>query len=149
MVQPVNGANNGKAPEGYNKVTLYDEKTKKTETYLVPVGKKINVNGKTYDPGQFKNNEITFKGTKKPDTKFNLMGLALERMDVNDDGKIDINDTDPNMSQKINKDLEKQKSEYYVKYNDIYSDAGISKGSGGVVFSKGEFGEEKSDIFIE
>lgn len=139
MVNPVNGANNGKAPDGYNKVTMYDEKSKKTKTYFVPVGQQLIVNNNTYDLDKAKGHEQVFKGNPEQ-TKFNLMGLALEHMDVNKDGRIDKNDTDPELASKINKKLEN--SVYYVKQNDIYSDAGIDKGEGGVVFSldgRGQF----------
>ncbi len=139
MVNPVNGANNGKAPDGYNKVTMYDEKSKKTKTYFVPVGQQLIVNNNTYDLDKAKGHEQVFKGNPEQ-TKFNLMGLALEHMDVNKDGRIDKNDTDPELAGKINKKLEN--SVYYVKQNDIYSDAGIDKGEGGVVFSldgRGQF----------
>ena len=44
MVNPVNGANNGKAPDGFNKVTMYDEKAKKTKTFFVPVGQNYKKN---------------------------------------------------------------------------------------------------------
>ncbi|CDE60832.1 unknown [Fusobacterium sp. CAG:439] len=132
MVKPVSGANNGKAPDGYNKVTMYDEKSKKTKTYFVPVGQNLTVNGKTYNLDKSKGSEQVFKGNAEQ-TKFNLMGLALEHMDVNRDGRIDTKDTDGNLAGKINKDL--NNTPYYVKHNDIFSDAGINKGEGGVVFS--------------
>lgn len=148
MVNPVNGANNGKAPDGFNKVTMYDEKAKKTKTFFVPVGQKLTVNGNTYDLDKAKGNEQVFKGDKTQ-TKFNLMGLALEHMDVNKDGKIDKKDTDPDLATSINKDLEN--TVYYVKQTDFFSDAGVDKGEGGVVFSldgQGQFFEvalEKKD----
>ena len=146
MVKPI-GPQNEAAPNGYTKIKLYDEKTKKTETFFVPVGKKISVNGKTYDPSVGKNNEFVFTGTDKKDTGLNLIGLALEHMDVNKDGRIDQKDTDYNMSQKLNKKLDDNKSEYYIKANDAFSDAGISKGTGGVVFSKD--GQQSYSVDIE
>ena len=148
MVNPVNGANNGKAPDGFNKVTMYDEKSKKTKTFFVPVGQNLTVNGNTYDLDKAKGHEQVFKGNKEQ-AKFNLMGLALEHMDVNKDGKIDAKDSDPDLATSINKDLEN--SVYYVKQNYIFSDAGVHKGEGGVVFSvdgQGQFfevGLEKKD----
>lgn len=148
MVQPVNGANNGKAPEGYNKVTMYDEKSKKTKTYFVPVGQNLTVNGNTYDLDKTKNHEQVFKGTDKKDSNFNLMGLALEHMDVNNDGRIDENDTDTNMASKLNNALEKAGSEVYVKHNDAFSSAGIIKGEGGVTYNS-DVGDIKLDIHLE
>lgn len=138
MVKPVNGAGSNNPPEGYNKVTMYDEKSKKTKTFFVPVGQNLVVNGNTYDLDKAKGNEIVFKGTKD-NVKHNLMGIALEHLDANGDGKIDANDTDQNMAGKINKDL--ANTSFFVKNTDFFSDAGIYKGEGGVVFSKGNEGQ--------
>ncbi len=33
----------------YNKVTMYDEKSKKSKVYFVPVGQQLKVNGNTYN----------------------------------------------------------------------------------------------------
>lgn len=149
MVNPVNGANNGKAPDGYNKVTMYDEKSKKTKTYFVPVGQNLNVNGKSYDLDAAKGNEVVFKGTNKKDSNFYLIGLSLEHMDVNKDGKINAKDTDNNMAGKLNKRLEKEGSALYVKdVKDVYSNAGIIKGEGGVVFNK-DVGDIRFALDIE
>ena len=143
----VNGPKNDGVPSGYTKIKMYDEGTKKTETFFVPVGKKISVNGKEYDPSKGKNNEIVFTG-KHGQSGFDLMGVALQHMDVNKDGKIDEKDSNSNLAPKINKELNKQGSEYYVKdVKDTFSDAGIIKGSGGVVFSKD--GEQRSEIYID
>ena len=65
-------------------------------------------------------------------------------MNTNGDDRIDGYDTDGNFAQKINDALYKQGSKYFVKYvKDVYSDAGIFEGSGGVVF------RDKNDNFIE
>ena len=61
------------------------------------------------------------------------MGIALEYLDANGDGRIDSKDTDQDMAGKINKKL--SNTPYFVKNNDVFSDAGIFKGEGGVVFS--------------
>lgn len=148
MVSPVNGANNGKAPDGYNKVTMYDEKYKKTKTYFVPVGQNLTVNGKSYDLDAVKGNEVVFKGTNRKDSNFYLMGLSLEHMDVNKDGKINAKDTDTDMAPKINKKLNKTGSDLYVKDLDVYSNAGIVKGEGGVVFNK-DVGDIRFALDIE
>ena len=97
-----------------------------------------------YDPSKGKNNELVITGTKGQDG-FDLLGLALEHMDVNNDGRIDTDDNDTrDLAQKINKELYKQDSKYFVKdVPDVYSDAGIFKGSGGVVF------RDQNDNFIE
>ena len=64
------------------------------------------------------------------------MGLALERMDVNDDGRIDNKDSNGNLGPKLNRDLNKKGiDKYYVKDAGIYSDGGVNKGDGGVTFS--------------
>ena len=116
---------------GYNKVKMYDEKLKKTTTYLIPFGQNLTVNGNTYELDNAKNNEIVFKGTDIKDSNFNLMGLALEHMDVNNDGKIDQKDSDNNMAQKINQELEERNSQVYVKdVSDVFSNAGMFEGQG-------------------
>ena len=132
MVKPVSGASGNNPPDGYNKVTMYDEGSKKTKTFFVPVGQKLTVNGNTYDLDKAKGNELVFKGTKD-NTKHNLMGIALEYLDANGDGRIDSKDTDQDMAGKINKKL--SNTPYFVKNNDVFSDAGIFKGEGGVVIS--------------
>lgn len=148
MVKPVNGAGSNNPPEGYNKVTMYDEKSKKTKTFFVPVGQNLVVNGNTYDLDKAKGNEIVFKGTNKKDSNFYLMGLSLEHMDTNKDGKINAKDTDTNMASKINKKLEKDGSELYVKDLDVYSSAGIIEGEGGVAFNK-DVGDIRFALDIE
>ena len=148
MVDSVNGVNNGKNPEGYNKVTLYNEKTKKTKSYFIPIGKNLVINNNSYDIGNTKNGEFVIKGTNKKDSNFSLIGLSLEHMDVNTDSKIDTEDSDFNMAGKLNKELDKSKSDLYVKSNDAYSDAGIYKGEGGVVFSN-DVGDPKLSVRIE
>lgn len=132
MVQPVNGKNGDTTPAGYTKIKMYDEQSKKTETYFVPIGKKVTVNGKTFDPSKGKNNEIVFTG-KQGQAGFDMMGLALEHMDVNKDGKIDKNDTDFDLANKVNKDLKKKDMPYAVRGGEM-SDAAVSKGEGGVTF---------------
>lgn len=125
MVKPVSGASGNNPPDGYNKVTMYDEGSKRTKTFFVPVGQKLTVNGNTYDLDKAKGNELVFKGTKD-NTKHNLMGIALEYLDANGDGRIDSKDTDQDMAGKINKKL--SNTPYFVKNNDVFSDAGIFKG---------------------
>lgn len=131
----------GEAPKGYTGVTLYNTETKESKTFFIPIGQKIHFNGKTYDPSKGKNNQIVITGTSKQD-KFNMMGLALEHMDVNDDGLIDVNDTSyDGMARSINKQLQKSGSKFWVKdLPDVYSDAGVYEGQGGVVFQKGQAG---------
>ena len=84
MVTPVNGTGNGDAPKGYTKIKMYDENTKKTETYFVPIGRKISINGETFDPSKGSNNELVIKG-KKGQKNFDMIGIALEHFDVNKD----------------------------------------------------------------
>ena len=70
-------------------------------------------------------------------------------MDVNKDGKINAKDTDNNMAGKLNKRLEKDGSALYVKdVKDVYSNAGIIKGEGGVVFNK-DVGDIRFALDIE
>lgn len=134
------------APKGYTCIKLYDTKKKEiVKTVYIPIGQKFYMNHNTeYDPSKGKNNELVITGTKGQDG-FDLLGLALEHMDVNNDGRIDTDDNDTrDLAQKINKELYKQDSKYFVKdVPDVYSDAGISKGSGGVVF------RDQNDNFIE
>lgn len=144
----VQGIDNSRPNDGYNKVTLYDEKSKQTKTYLVPVGKIFTYGGNEYNIDKAKNKEIVFKGKNEKDSRLNLMGLALEKMDVNKDGKIDNRDNDPNIAQKLN-DKELKDSAYFVKNNDAYSDAGVHKGEGGVVYSKKDTNEQTFGINIE
>lgn len=150
MVEPVNNAKNGNVPEGYTKIKMYDEKAKKTKTFLVPVGKQIEVNGKAYDPSKGKNNEIVFTRGKNFKEGYDLMGVALERMDVNKDGRIDNKDSSGNLAPKINADLQKKGlGKYYVKdVYDAYSDAGVSKGEGGVTFSH-EGNDFKFSVYLD
>ncbi len=133
----------GGVPKGYTAIKLFDTNTKKvTGTYFVPVGKKITLNGQEYDPSKGKNNEIVFTG-EKGEKGFEMLGLALGHMDVNGDGKIDTQDTNGNLAPKINRALnQKGITNYYVKFNGFYSDAGVSKGTGGVVFRN-----ENTDAF--
>ena len=133
------------APKGYTCIKLYDTRKKETvKTLYIPIGQKFSMNGMTYDPSKCKNNELVIKGTKGQDG-FDLLGLALEHMDVNNDGRIDEYDNDGSyLAQKINKELQQKHSKYFVKdVPDVYSDAGISKGSGGVVF------RDKNDPYCE
>ena len=123
--------------EGYNKIKLYDEGTKETKTFLVPVGKKVTYGNTTYDLDKAKNNEFVITG-KKDQAAFKLTGIALEHLDTNKDGKIDENDNNPDLAKKVNKDL--KDTNYFVK-DGPYSDAGITKGTGGVVFSRGNEGQ--------
>lgn len=44
----MNKINYNMPQKGYNKVTLYDEKAKKSKVYFVPVGQQLTVNGNTY-----------------------------------------------------------------------------------------------------
>ena len=145
----VNGlGNDGKVPEGYTKVKTYDTKTKETKTFLVPVGSKVSWNNNTYEPSKLKNNEIVFTGTKGQDG-FDNIGLALEHMDVNGDGRIDKKDTKDNLAPEINKDLAKNGSKYYVKdVKDVFSDAGVQGGKGGVVF-RHEDTDDGQELYIE
>lgn len=124
--------------DGYNKIKLYDEGTKETKTFFVPVGKKVTYGNTTYDLDKAKNNEFVITG-KKDQAAFKLTGLALEHLDANKDGKIDENDTNPAMGKEINKDL--KGTNYFVKETLEYSDGAIVKGSGGVVFSRGNEGQ--------
>ena len=147
MVKKVNGpSGKSNVPNGYTKIKLYDKAAKKVETFFVPVGKKFRMNGVTYDPSKGKNNELVITG-KKGQAGFDNAGIALEHMDVNGDGRIDKKDTSNHLAESINKTLNKKGSEYYVKSNDTFSDAGIINGSGGVVFSKD--GEQRMEFNIE
>ncbi len=128
----VNGPQNNGTPAGYTKIKMYDEASKKTKTFFIPVGKKIKVNGKEHDPSVKLNNETVFTG-KKGENGFEMLGLALERMDVNKDGKIDKKDTDFEIASKLNKDLDAKKIKYSVRDGEM-SDAGVYKGEGGVTF---------------
>lgn len=142
-------ANKVNGPRGkgdYTKLKLYDQASKKVETFLIPVGKKFYMNGVTYDPSKGKNNELVITG-KKGQAGFDNAGIALEHMDVNGDGKIDEKDTNSNLAKSINRSLNKKGSKYYVKSNDVFSDAGIINGTGGVVFSKD--GEQRMEFGIE
>ncbi len=150
MVEPVNNARNSNVPEGYTKIKMYDEKAKKTKTFLVPVGKQLEINGKTYDPSKGKNNEIVFTRGNNFKEGYDLMEMALNKMDVNQDGKIDKKDSSGNLAPKLNKELNKKGlDKYYVKdVKDAYSDAGVSKGEGGVTFSH-EGNDFKYSIYLE
>lgn len=150
MVEPVNNLGNNKVPQGYTKIKMYDEKAKKTKTFLVPVGKQIEVNGKVYDPSKGKNNELVITRGKNFKEGYDLIEMALNRMDVNQDGKIDEKDSSGNLAPKLNRDLDKKGlGKYYVKdVKDAYSDAGISKGEGGVTFSH-DGNDFKYSIYLE
>lgn len=50
-------------PEGYTKIKMYDEKTKKTIIYLVPLEEDISIYNKIFD---LKNNEFNFINTLSP-----------------------------------------------------------------------------------
>ena len=143
MVESVNGQG---APKGYTTVKLYDNKTKKTESFYIPIGKKFYMNGKEYDPSKGKNNEFVVTGTKGQ-AGFDNVGIALRAMDVNNDGNIDMKDSSSTLARSINSTLAKGGSSYYVKdVKDVFSDAGLSKGTGGVVFSKD--GEQRMEFGI-
>ncbi len=59
----INDYKNIGIPEGYTKIKMYDEKTKKTKTYLVPLEEEISINNKIFD---FTNNEFPFFNTLNP-----------------------------------------------------------------------------------
>ena len=59
----INDYKNIGIPEGYTKIKMYDEKTKKTKTYLVPLKEEISINNKIFD---FTNNEFPFFNTLNP-----------------------------------------------------------------------------------
>ena len=136
MVDKVSGQNN----PNYGKITLRNSKTKETKTYFVPLNKQVEIGQNKYDMSQVKNGELVISGDPSKDEAFKLTGLALEHLDANQDGKIDEKDSDDNIADKLNRN-ELKNTEYYVKSNDIYSDAGIIDGEGGVVFSKENQGQ--------
>lgn len=139
MVKPVNGS---KTPNGYTAIKLYDTKTKKAQAYYVPVGQKITVNGKTYDPSKGKNNEFVFTGTKG-EKGFDYLGASLKAMDVNGDGRIDKNDTDDSLRNKVNKNLPKGTTDGVTQLDPWTDDASVYKGEGYVRIMKDsdKFGE--------
>lgn len=148
MVKPVNSTDN--VPSGYTRITICDDKTQEKKTYLVPVGKKFTMNGKTYDPSKTKNNEFVITGNKDQD-KFKMAGLALEYMDANKDGRIDEKDSDVkyDMGKRINKD-KRVPDGYFVDMLDPETyDAGVQEGEGWVNFSQKHIDPNKWGIGIE
>lgn len=136
MVERINGQNN---PD-YGKITLKNTKTNEKKTYFVPLNKQVEIGKNKYDMSQVKNGEIEISGDPSKDPEFKLTGLALEHFDTNQDGKIDNKDNDPELAKNLN-NKELKNSEYYVKDNAVFSDAGISDGEGIVVFSKENVGQ--------
>ena len=136
MVDKINGQNN----PNYGKITLTNTKTNEKKTFFVPLNKQIEIGNNKYDLSKAQNGEIEISGDPAKDERFKLTGLALEHLDANKDGKIDKKDNDQEIADKLNKD-ELKNTEYYVKNNDVFSDAGVADGEGGVVFSKGNQGK--------
>ncbi len=135
-------------PKGYTAVKLYNTKTKAAEAYYIPVGQKITVNGKTYDPSKTKNNEFVFTG-HTGQKGFNFLGAALRGMDVNGDGRIDKKDTDDNIGKRINRD-KKVPNGYFVDMLDPWTyDAYVDKGNGYVSFRKEHIGEREYSVSID
>lgn len=93
----------GKTPKGYTAIKLFDEKTKGAKVYYVPVGKKVSFGGKTYDPSKTNNNELVIKG-KAGEKNFDMIGIALEHLDVDKNGRIDGKDESWDIGEGINKD---------------------------------------------
>ena len=150
MVNSVNGANGGEAPKGYTKVKLYDEQTKETKTFFIPIGKKISFNGNTYDPSKGKNNEFVITGTKG-EPSFDIMGIALEHFDVNNDGRIDKKDSMDEM--RLKNEVEKDPNlpdGYFVDMLDPNTPrAWLQKGSAYLNFSKEHLDEHGTNISID
>lgn len=136
MVDKIQGQNNS----NYGKITLTNSKTNEKKTFLVPMNRQLEIGDKKYDFGNTQNGEIEISGDPSKDEQFKLTGLALEHLDANKDGKIDAKDNDPEIADKMN-EKELKNTEYYVKNNDVYSDAGVANGEGGVVFSKENQGQ--------
>ncbi|MBR1424330.1 hypothetical protein IJ579_02065 [bacterium] len=138
MVKVGGTQDGGSTPKGYTKLCLFNNKTRESKTYFIPIGQKVHFNGKTYDPSKTRNNQFTITGDDSQD-KFKLIGLALEHMDANGDGKIDKQDTDENFADTLSKGLIGQLKDYFIKdVPDVYSDAGLYDGNGAVIFSKGD-----------
>ncbi len=150
MVTPVNGTGNGDAPKGYTKIKMYDENTKKTETYFVPIGRKISINGETFDPSKGSNNELVIKG-KKGQKNFDMIGIALEHFDVNKDGRIDEKDSKDEM--RLKNEIEKDPNlpdGYFVDMLDPNTPrAWLQKGSAYLNFSKEHLDEHGTNISID
>lgn len=126
MVKPVNGP---KAPAGYTTIKLFDTKAKTSKSFFIPIGQKVTVNGKTYDPSKTKNNEFVFTG-KKGEKNFEFLGVSLEAMDVNKDGRIDKKDTSYELVDTVN-DNKRLPEGYGVTYLDPWTpDAFVDKGEG-------------------
>lgn len=138
MVNKINGDKNPK----YNKVIMHNPKTNEKKTYLIPVGRNLVIGRGTFELDKVKNGELTIKGGDTKDSRVRLVGLVLEHLDVNKDGKIDEKDSDYKIAEKMNEKALKG-TKYYVKTNDIFTDAGIEKGLGGVVLSE----DGKGQIF--
>lgn len=60
MMSDLNDIKNVAVPEGYKKIKMYDEKTKKTISYFVPIEEDISLYSKIFD---LKNNEFPFFNT--------------------------------------------------------------------------------------
>lgn len=118
-------------PKGYTGIQLYDRKKGQAKMYYVPVGTKINLNGKTYDPSKGKNNQLVVTNDKN-DNGFKIVGLTLENMDVNGDGKIDSRDNDPQFAKHLNADLKKAGVKGAVREGEM-SQTQLNKGQGGAV----------------
>lgn len=135
MVKPVNGGD--KAPKGYGKITLQDDKNpKKKTTYYIPLGKKVHTGNKTY---VISDKEVTIKG-HKGQAYYDLIGTALSNFDINKDRKIDLKDIDRNytLPNKIQRDKNKPRHFDIMNISDISElyapDCYFDKGVGGVSF---------------
>ena len=135
-------------PKGYSAIDFKNTKTGKIQRYLVPDGTTISFNGQKHDPSKVKNKTFTIYGNPS-EAGFKMMGLALEHMDVNNDGRIDKKDTDPNIGAKINKDKNLPKGAR-IDYLDPWTpDATVNKGEGYVRFTNGHMGKELYYVEID
>lgn len=139
MVNKIRGQQEPK----YNKIIMENPQTKEKKTYLIPVGRNLVIGRGTFELDKVKNRELNIVGgDKRYDSRVILVGLVLEHLDVNKDGKIDEKDSDHRIAEKMNEKALKG-TKYYVKTNDIFTDAGIYQGLGGVILSE----EGKGQIF--
>ncbi len=142
---------NGTGPKGYNRVTLYNEKTKKSETFFVPVGKKLTINDTTYDIDRTKNKELVIVNRKnsKDDNFFKFSSVALDAMDVNNDKKIDKKDTSHSIGKDANNDKMLPKGHFVDMIDPTTYDANVYEGDGYVNFCKEHMGEKSFKMSLD
>lgn len=132
---------NGNIKPGFQKVTFYDKEHKKKEIFNIPIGSNISTTNDNYivkkDGVYIKNKN----GKLEKQTQINVPLFDIETMkayDADGDGYIEKEDGKAlkkgNFAEKIDKRLEKAKSDYYVDYTDAFQMASADEKGFGAEF---------------